>query len=397
MDILIKDGKVLINNKLIKKNIIIKNSKIYRITNQAYKADEVINAKGKIIFPGIIDSHVHFREPGLTHKEDFLSGSMASAKGGITTILDMPNTIPPTTTVRRLEEKRELAKKSVVNYGFHFGATSNNLNEIKKVKRIASVKVFMDITTGEMRITNNNILKKIFSLSPRISVHAEHNNILKAINIIKETKNMLYLCHISTKHAINVLKSCKTRQIFAEVTPHHLFLTNKDVKRLKSFAMMKPPLGTEQDRNSLWQAIHNGIIDTIATDHAPHTIEEKETTKPFGVPGVETMLPLLLNAVNRGKLDLATIKKLCCENPAQIFRIKNKGFIKVNYDADLVIIDMHKKEKVKADSLFTKCGWSPFEGKILKGWPITTIVNGNIVYDKGCLTEIRAKEVSYYN
>ena len=397
MSLLIKNGKIYQNGTLIKKNILIKGHKIEKITSQDLKAEKTIDAKNKIIIPGLIDSHVHFREPGATHKEDFLTGSMAAAAGGITTILDMPNNDPPTTNLQRLEEKRQLAKKSIVNYGFHFGSTNDNMADIEKAKDVASVKVYMDFTTGDLKLDDYKILKKIFTSNKIVAVHGEDENIIKALELIQHSKNHLYVCHVSSKEELHYIKKEKIKnKVFVETCPHYLFLTAKDVNQLGNFAEMKPGLKTKEDQNALWEGIHNGKVDTIATDHAPHTKEEKmQANYPYGVPGCETMLPLLLNALNNKKIDLKKIVQLCCENPAQIFKIKNKGHIKEGYDADLAIIDLSLEKEVKNDELFTKCKWSPFDGWKLKGWPVGTIVNGNLIFSNGKINNIKAKEVVY--
>ena len=397
MSILIKNGKIYINGALIKKNIFIKDHKIIKITSQNLKADKTIDAKNKIIIPGLIDGHVHFREPGQTHKEDFLTGSMAAAAGGITTILDMPNTNPPTTNLQRLDEKRKLARKSIVNYGFHFGSTNNNIAEIKKVKDVTSIKVYMDYTTSDLKLDNYNVLKKIFSSNKTVTIHGENENIIKAIELIQHAHNHIHFCHVSSKEELHYTKNKKIKNsISVEVCPHHLFLTASNVNELGSFAEMKPNLKTKEDQKALWEGIHNGKIDTIATDHAPHTKEEKyEINYPFGVPGCETMLPLLLNALNEKKLILKKIIQLCCENPAKIFKIKNKGFIKEGFDADLTIIDLNLEKEIKNNELFTKCKWSPFDGWKLKGWPVVTIINGNLVFEYGKINNIVANEVTY--
>lgn len=398
MSILIKNGKVYQNGILANKNIFVKGSKIAKITSQNLKADEVIDAKNKIIIPGLIDGHVHFREPGLTHKEDFLTGSMAAAAGGITTVLDMPNTIPPTTNLQRLEEKRKLARKSIVNYGFHFGSTNDNIAEIGKARDVASVKVYMDYTTGDLKLDDYNALKKIFSSNKTIAVHGENENILKAIELIQHGKNHLHFCHVSSKEELHYIRRKKIKNsISVEVCPHHLFLTAKDLNELGNFGEMKPGLKTKDDQKALWEGIHNGKVDTIATDHAPHTKEEKmQMNYPFGVPGCETMLPLLLNALSEKKITLKKIINLCCENPAKIFKIKNKGFIKEGFDADLAIIDLNMEKEVRNNELFTKCKWSPFDGWKLKGWPVAALVNGNVSFANGKINNIAAKEVAYY-
>ena len=397
MTLLIKNGKIYHDGTLARKNIFIKNHKIEKITSKNIKAEKTIDAKNKIIIPGLIDSHVHFREPGATYKEDFLTGSMAAAAGGITTILDMPNTNPPTTNLQRLEEKRQLAKKSIVNYGFHFGSTNDNLSEIEKVKGVASVKVYMDFTTGDLKLDDYKILKKIFTSNKIVTVHGEDENIIKALELIQHANNHLYLCHVSSKEELHYAKKQKIKnKVFVETCPHYLFLTAKDINKLGNFAEMKPGLKTKEDQKALWEGVHNGKVDTIATDHAPHTKEEKmQKNYPYGVPGCETILPLLLNALNEKKIDLKKIVQLCCENPAKIFKIKNKGYIKEGYDADLAIIDLNLEKEVKNDDLFTKCKWSPFDGWKLKGWPVTTIVNGNIIFNNGKINNIKAKEVQY--
>ncbi len=396
MSLLIKKCKLLQNNKIVIKNILIENGKINKISNKNFKSNKIINAKNNFVIPGLIDSHVHFREPGLTHKEDFLTGSRAAAAGGITTVLDMPNTKPPTLTVRLLAEKRELAKKSVVNYGFHFGSSIDNLDEIKKAKNTASVKVFMNASTGNMLITDDKILKDVFSNSKINTLHAEKEMVNKAIGINRLINNKIHFLHISSKSEIEYLQKIKNNNITVEVTPHHLFLNKNIIRELGGFAEMKPSLKLRADQAALWNALNNNMIDTIATDHAPHTKEEKlSENKPYGVPGCETMLPLLLDAVNKNRLTLKKAVELTSRNPAKIFGIKNKGILAEGYDADLTIIDMKKQKIVKDEDLFTKCGWSPFNGFKLKGWLITTIVNGNVVFDDGNINDIKANEVEF--
>jgi|TARA_B100001971_G_C18236454_1_gene567586 dihydroorotase len=394
MSLLIKNGKIYQNGNLVSKNIFVDKGKIRKITSQELKADKVIDAKDKVVIPGLIDSHVHMREPGLTQKEDFLTGSHAAAAGGITTFLDMPNTKPPTVDLQRLDEKRKLARKSVVNYGFHFGSTKDNISEIKQVKNVASVKIYFDYTTGDLKIADRKVLKKIFSNAKIVCVHAEDKNVFNAVNIAKDAKKKMYLCHVSSKEELDYADH---DDVYVEVCPHHLFLTTDNLDDLGSFGEMKPHLKTKKDQEALWMGIKEGKIDTISTDHAPHLKEEKmEINYGYGVPGLETMLPLLLNALNNKKITLKKIIELCCENPAKIFKIKNKGFIKEGYDADLTIIDMNLDKEVKNDDLFTKCKWSPFDGWNLQGWPVFTIVNGNLIFERGKINNIMAKEVNYY-
>lgn len=427
--ILLKNCKILDENgELVLTNILIENAKIKSIgtrieptlkTKDRNNKNETINmidCKNKIVLPGLIDPHVHFREPGLTHKEDFLTGSMAAAVGGITTILDMPNTTPPTLTIKELDEKRKLAKeKCLINFGFHFGSSINNIEEIKKatlLNNVASTKIFMNFSTGDMKIDDENILEEIFKNSNLISVHAEGEKVKLGVKLAKNTNKKLYLCHISTKEEIDYIKQEKTPlknhsilsnngfNIFVEVTPHHLFLKKEDDK--DSFTKMKPELKSSNDQKALLDAVNNGIVDTIGSDHAPHTMEEKLKYEfPHGVPGCETMLPLLLDAVNKKLITIKKVQELCCENPADIFGIKNKGVIKENYDADLVIIDLNLEKVIKNNELLAKCKWSPFHNRTLKGWPVMTIVNGNVVYDvlsKPAINgTIKGKEVHFLN
>ena len=391
---LLKNCKILEDGNFVTRHIRLEDHKIAYIDDEISSADEVIDIKENIVIAGLIDSHVHFREPGLTHKEDFLSGSIAAAKGGVTTILDMPNTLPPTITVANLEEKRRLAQKSIVNYGFHFGSTFNNLNEIKNAKNIASVKIFMNVSTGNLRIENIETVEKIMKEAKLCTIHAEEENLTKVIEIATRLNKKFYACHISSENEIKQIRKNK-KYVYCEVTPNHLFLTEKDKERLGKLADVKPSLKTEKDQQALWKALQSGVVDVIATDHAPHLKEEKLNEDRSGLPGIETMLPLLLDAVNKNRLTLQQVIDLTSKNPAKIFRIKNKGLLKEGFDADLTIIDMNLEKEVKADDLFSKSKWSPFEGKVLKGWPILTIVRGDIVYDNGNVYEVKAKEVVY--
>ena len=404
MQLLIKNARILKNGKLVSSDILIEKGKIKKISKKIQiksKSLKILDAKGNFAMPGSIDMHVHFREPGLTHKEDFLSGSMACAKGGITTFFDMPNTIPPTTTVERLEEKRNLAKKSVVNYGFHFGGVENNLSQIKKAKNIASVKLYLDHTTGNLKVDDWDFVADVMKNSRMTIVHAEGLNVKKCVDLMikNRIKNRLHIAHTSSEQELNFAKNNKIKKrISVEVTPQHLYMTKEDVQKIGSYAEMKPSLKAKKDAAALWGGVKSGKVDMIATDHAPHLREEKEKADyPFGIPGVETMLPLLFTSFNEGKISLQKIQQLCCENPAKIFKIRSKGFLKAGYDADIAIADLSSKYALNPDDLLTKCKWSPFEGKTLKGKIAATIVNGNIIYEKGKITNInlKGKEVSY--
>ena len=389
----IQNGMVYVGGRIVKKNILVESGSIKKIFSGKAIADETINASGMLVLPGSIDPHVHFREPGLTHKEGFRTGSFAAAAGGVTSIIDMPNTKPPTLTRKLLAEKISLATgKSIVDFGFHFGSSADNMQEVEKARGIASTKIFMDASTGNMLIQDEDIVSKIISASRICTIHAEGRNARKAIEISEELQKKFYLCHVSTQNELEYVKENRGKNVFAEVTPHHLFLTETDQTKL---VRMKPSLKNESDRRALWDALNGGTIDTIGSDHAPHTIEEKEAGDLYGVPGVETRLPLMLDAVNKRRLTLRRLVETMCENPAKIFRLNNKGFIKNGYDADFVIVDMKAQKKIRNDEMRTKCGWSPFDGFEVRGWPVKTIVRGKIVFEDGDVMKNKGRGIVY--
>ena len=399
-DVFGKKIEILINEEIIEK--ISENIEEKEFLNK--ENVKIIDVEKKLIMPGIIDVHTHMREPGITYKEDFETGSEACAKGGITTFYDMPNTVPATTALENLLNKKELAgKKSIVNFGIHFGGSkNNNIDEIRKVlekKEANTVKIFMNVTTGEMLIEDDEILKGIFENSELVLVHAENEMIDKAIALNQKYGKGLYVCHIPSadelKKVIEAKKNNKLNNekhpIFAEVTPHHLFLNEKireSNERNKMLLRMKPELRKKSDNEFLWKAINEGCIDTIGTDHAPHLIEEKMEKVTFGMPGVETSLALILTAYNEGKIKLPVIQKLMCENPAEIMKIVRRGKLKEGYYADVIVVDTEKEWIAGVDdTLESKCGWTPYENWKLKGKNIMTIVNGEIVYEKGKINE----------
>ena len=418
----LKDGKDVHGNKI---ELLILDDKIDKISEGFSEEEikniekneklEIIDLKGKTVMPGVIDVHTHMREPGITAKEDFATGSRACAKAGVTTFYDMPNTIPTTTTLEALRDKKKLAsEKSIVNYGFHFGGSrNNNIDEIKKVleaKEANTVKIFMNVTTGEMLIEDEDTLKNIFKNSKLVLVHAENEMIDKAVEYNKNYGNGLYVCHIPSKEELKkVLEAKKNPElntekhpIYAEVTPHHLFL-NEEIRestdRNKMLLRMKPELRTKKDNEFLWEALNNGEVDTIGTDHAPHLISEKLEKITFGMPGVETSLALMLNAYNEGKVKLEMIQKLMSENPARIMKISKRGKLEEGYYADVIAVDLDKEWTVGVDdAIESKCGWTPYENWKLKGKNILTIVNGKVVYQNNKFNDNlgNGKEVEFY-
>ena len=418
----LKDGKDVHGNKI---ELLILDDKIDKISEGFSEEEiknideneklEIIDLKGKTVMPGVIDVHTHMREPGITAKEDFATGSRACAKAGVTTFYDMPNTIPTTTTLEALRDKKKLAsEKSIVNYGFHFGGSrNNNIDEIKKVleaKEANTVKIFMNVTTGEMLIEDEDILKNVFKNSKLVLVHAENEMIDKAVEYNKNYGNGLYVCHIPSKEELKkVLEAKKNPElntekhpVYAEVTPHHLFL-NEEIRestdRNKMLLRMKPELRTKKDNEFLWEALNNGEVDTIGTDHAPHLISEKLEKITFGMPGVETSLALMLNAYNEGKVKLEMIQKLMSENPARIMKISKRGKLEEGYYADVIAVDLDKEWTVGVDdTIESKCGWTPYENWKLKGKNVLTIVNGKVVYQNNKFNDNleNGKEVEFY-
>ena len=402
---IIKNAKT-INNKTV--SIIIENEKIKKIDLDNnylnYKDDNIIDANYNYVISGIIDPHVHMRDPGLTHKEDFNSGSKAAARGGITTFLDMPNTIPNTISKENLLSKKSMMiGKSYVDYGFHFGGSkTDNSDDIKNIiNDAASTKIFFNASTGNMLVEDDKILEKLFEVSKIVTVHAEDKMVDKAISIAKKTNTPLYLCHLSLESEINSLKKAKDSRmiIYGEATPHHLFLNIEDVNKNdknKMLLRMKPELREKKDNEALWKAILDGTIDTIGTDHAPHLISEKMEKLTFGIPSVEHSLELMLKKVNDNTIDLQLLTKIMTENTSKIFGINNKGLLQENYDADFVIIDLNDNSEIEEKDIITKAAWSPYLGFKRGGKVITTIVRGNIVYNNGVFSDtIIGKEISY--
>ena len=416
--LLIKNGSLVNSSGVVKSDIFISGGKITQIgTSLDCEADRVIDAAGKYIFPGLIDPQVHFRDPGLTHKEDLKTGSMAAAAGGITTFFEMPNTNPSTITLEKLEKKYKVAsEKCITNFSFFFGATNDNIEEIKKMDNTCGLKIFMGSSTGDLLVDDDEALDRIFSCCDKIiAVHAEDEEILKeaekkvskdsfanhpdarpveaalkattkAVNLALKYKKRLHVLHLSTAEEVEFLRKHKSSGLItAETTPQHLLMHAPNIyNEIGSFAQMNPPIREKYHQKELWAGLKDGTIDCVATDHAPHTLEEKALPygeAPSGMPGVQTSLTLMLNEVANEKINLEDVVKWMAENPAKLYNIKGKGFLKEGYDADITIVDMDCEKTILNENMYSKCGWTAFHNTTTRGWPIITIVNGNIVYE----------------
>jgi dihydroorotase len=395
------------------------------------EGEERIDAQGHVLLPGAIDPQVHFREPGKEYKEDLGTGSQACAKGGITAFLEMPNTVPTTTTLEALEDKLHRAsQKSVVHYGFFIGATPDNIPVLQKATRTCGVKIFMGASTGDLLVDKFEDLDRIFrDVDKLIAVHAEdearinarkalftgreeayiHSELRdnqcallatqQAVTLSQKYQRRLHILHLSTKEEVDFLRQEKKPWITCEVTPQHLFLDTSVYETLGSKAKMNPPIRSLEDRLAMMQGLQDGVIDLIATDHAPHLLTEKEV--PYskamaGMPGVETALPLMLTAAHRGEVSLQQVVHWMCEAPAQAYRIPKKGRIEVGWDADLVLVDLENFKPVRREELLSRCGWSPFEGWSLTGWPLVTIVAGQIAWKDGAIQpDVRGQELTF--
>lgn len=397
----------------------IKEAKIKQI-GSLYKAKSVeeFSAEGLHVLPGLIDTQVHFREPGLEYKEDIYHGSLSAIKGGITAFFEMPNTLPPTAKPEDLEEKICLAEKnSWCDFAFYLAAVQENqnfLNEIEDRQACPGVKIFLGRSTGKLILEDESSLNNIFSKRRRITaIHSEDESRLRSreylantppphprnhplwrdpetclistkrvVALARKYNTPVHILHVSTKEEIEFLVSHKDI-VSVEVTPQHLSLKAPDCyEEYGSFVQMNPPIRDKSHQDALWKALGSGIIDIIGSDHAPHTIEEKQKTypeSPSGMPGTQTLLPLMLDHVNKGKLNLKLLVKLLAHNPAKRFKIKNQGRIKEGYLANLTLVDLKAKRQIEAEWLASKCAWSPFEGWKITGWPMFVFLRGKKV------------------
>jgi dihydroorotase len=440
---LIRHAQVVFPGEVAAVNVLIDDDKIVAVDAAEHaRADSVVDARGLHLLPGVIDDQVHFRQPGLTHKEDLHTGSRACAKGGVTTFLEMPNTVPPATNQERLDEKLRLAsEKSLVNYGFYIGATPTNIADLKAARRTPGIKIFIGSSTGELLVDDQAALERIFAeTTVPICAHcedeatirknaaiyggsgnvADHSRIRdveaalvatkRAVDLALRHQHRFHVLHVSTAAEADFLaekfrpsEESSWPLVTAEVCPHHLFFNIGDYARLGTRVQMNPSLKTAEDNQRLWRALREGTIQVVATDHAPHTLEEKAKPysaghggSPSGLPAVENSLALMLNEVTRGKVTLLGIARWMCEAPARVWDIVGKGKIAVGYDADLLLVDLSLTKTIRDGQQETKCRWSPWDGVALTGWPVRTWVMGREVFRDGKIDDgVRGKEAIF--
>ena len=431
---IIKNAKIINEQKIFESDILIEGSFISKISESIspnFPNTKIIDAEGNFIIPGLIDDQVHFREPGLTHKGDIYSESRAAVAGGITSYFEMPNTKPNTTTIDQLKNKFDLAKNnSIANFSFMFGGTNSNLDEILKnnTKEIPAIKLFLGSSTGNMLVDDLDSLENIFSnVEIPIAVHCEDEKTVKenlkmhidnfgddipinyhpkirseeacfisssmAVNLAKKTGARLHVFHLSTAKELELFSNqipLSQKKITSEVCIHHLTFSDEDYDKFGSRIKWNPAIKTSNDREKLWEALNNDLIDVVATDHAPHTIYEKQnpyTSCPSGGPLVQHSLVSMLDGYHNEKITLENIVQKMCHNPAILFDIDKRGFIREGFYADLVIFDIKNPWKVSKNNLMYKCNWSPFENKSFRSRVLYTLVNGNIVFSNGKIIE----------
>ncbi len=420
-DMIIRNGLVYSQGRFVNTDIAITNGVIdalgdFQSATQPADADKIIDAKGLHVLPGVIDTQVHFREPGLEHKEDLESGTLSALAGGVTAVFEMPNTTPSTTTKAALEDKLNRAKnRCYTDYAFYVGAASDNIQELAKLEMlngVCGIKIFMGSSTGSLLVEDDYHLEKVLRAGKkRVAVHCEDEARLKerkhiavesknpvshyewrdeetALNatrrilkLAQQTYRPVHVLHVTTSQEMQLLAQNKD---FAtvEVTPQHLTLFGPDCyEKLGALAQMNPPIREKHHQEALWKALNDGTVDVIGTDHAPHTLEEKQKeypNSPSGMPGAQTLVPIMLNHVNNGKLSLEKLVELICVKPAQIFKIKDRGAIAPGMQATLTLIDLKETREITHDWLKSKCGWSPYEGMTVRGWAKAAILRGKI-------------------
>lgn len=440
--ILIKSATIVNEGKQTQADLLIKNGFIEKIAgNIDAKADKEINAEGLHLFPGCIDDQVHFREPGLTHKGNIASESRAAVAGGITSFMEMPNTVPNALSQQLLQDKYDIAaKNSPANYSFFMGASNDNLDEVLRTdaKNVCGVKVFMGSSTGNMLVDNPTTLEHLFAQSPMlIATHCEDEATIKsnlehykqllgenipvrlhpkirsaeacylsssmAVELAKKHNTRLHILHISTAKETNLFSNdipLADKRITAEACIHHLWFTDADYETKGNLIKWNPAVKTEADRDGILKAVLDGRIDVIATDHAPHTIEEKSQTylqAPSGGPLVQHAMPAMLELYHHGKITLEQIAEKMAHNVATIFQIEKRGFIREGYWADMALVNLNSPWQVNKGNILYKCGWSPFEGNTFKASVVSTIVSGNLVYENGKLVSEQSGQRMTFN
>ncbi|GJQ07594.1 dihydroorotase [Capnocytophaga cynodegmi] len=435
MKTLIKNANIVNENQTFKGDLLIYGNRIEKVASEisAENNYKIIDANGKYLLPGVIDDQVHFREPGLTHKANIATESAAAIAGGVTTFFEQPNTSPQTTTIELLEEKFAIASKtSFANYSFFLGGTNDNLEQLKQLDRNACVgiKLFLGSSTGNMLVDDEKTIETIFSnIDLVIAAHCEDEQTIrqntelytqrygeyipienhplirsseacflsssKAIRLAEKTGARLHVFHLSTAQETELFRNdipLKDKKITAEVCVHHLWFSDEDYKSKGNFIKWNPAVKTSNDREHLWKALLDDRLDVIATDHAPHTLDEKKNTIyskiPSGGPLVQHSLVAMLENAQKGKISIEKIVEKMCHNPAILFEIKERGFIREGYYADLVLVDLNNPWQVSKENILYKCGWSPFEGNIFHSKIIATFVGGNLVYENGKVNPI---------
>jgi dihydroorotase len=431
--ILILNANIVNENKVYQADVLIKGERIEKIGKdlQPEHADKVIDAKGKYLLPGVIDDQVHFREPGLTHKANIFTESRAAVAGGVTSFMEMPNTVPPTFTQALLEDKYQIASKnSLANYSFFIGASHDNLDEVLKTDatQVCGLKIFMGSSTGNLLVDDPIVLEQIFSKVPfLIAAHCEDEPTIRrnteefrnkygedlpmeyhplirneeacyksssfAVSLARKHGSRFHVLHISTAKETLLFDNnipLEKKKVTAEACIHHLWFNDSDYKRLGTMIKWNPAIKTPVDQKAIMVALLADFIDVIATDHAPHTLEEKNNTyfkAPSGGPLVQHGLPAMLELFHRGEISLEKIVQKMCHNPAILFRIRDRGYIREGYFADLTLVDLSQRWEVKKENILSKCGWSPFEGQTFRSKVSHTIVSGHLAYENGTLHE----------
>ena len=414
VDLILKGGQVATTAGLAEADIAVAGGRIIGIGDMSgFTAKEVLDCRNLHILPGVIDSQVHFREPGLTHKEDLETGSRAAVAGGVTSVFEMPNTKPVTISAATLADKVSLAHhRMFCDFAFYVGGTRENVNEIAALENLpasAGIKVFAGSSTGDLLVEDEAGLEAIISrLTRRAAFHSEDEARLRArvsyqragdaashpiwrdeeaavistkrlIKLAQKHNKRIHILHISTAEELPLLAAARDVAT-VEVTPHHLTLSADDYTHLGTKLQMNPPVRDKHHREALWAAIANGLVDVLGSDHAPHTLEEKAKpypASPSGMPGVQTLVPVMLNHVNEGRLSLQRFVDLTAHGPQRIFNLRNKGRIALGYDADFTIVDLKRRETITDKWVESRCGWTPYDGKKVQGWPVGTFVRGH--------------------